>query len=84
MDKWNELCFMLSESIPSNTTEQIFELKVIQAFEKLGWSQFKNEIVVRESIHLGASNRISPDLVLKSAEKGNLFIVEVKKPSLEI
>lgn len=84
MDKWNELCFMLSESIPSNTTEQIFELKVIQAFEKLGWSQFKNEIVVRESIHLGASNRISPDLVLKSVEKGNLFIVEVKKPSIEI
>jgi hypothetical protein len=58
MEKWNELCFMLSESIPSNTTEQIFELKVIQAFEKLGWIQFKNEIVVRESIHLGASNRI--------------------------
>lgn len=84
MDKWNELCFLLSESISSNTSEQIFELKVIQAFEKLGWSQFKNEIVVRESIHLGAANRISPDLVLKSAEKGNLFVVEVKKPSLEI
>lgn len=84
MEKWNELCFMLSESIPSNMSEQIFELKVIQAFEKLGWSHFKNEIVVRESIHLGAKNRITPDLVLKSREKGNLFTVEVKKPSLEI
>ena len=84
MEKWNELCFILSESIPSNASEQLFELKVIQAFEKLKWSEFNNEIVVRESIHIGAANRISPDLVLKSKEKGSLFLVEVKKPSLDI
>lgn len=59
MEKWNELCFILSESIPSNALEQLFELKVIQAFEKLGWSHFKNEISVRESIQLGASGRIT-------------------------
>lgn len=84
MEKWNELCYMLSENLPSNMSEQLFELKVIQAFEKLGWSEFNNEIVVRESIQLGSSNRISPDLVLKSKELGNLFVVEVKKPSIEI
>ncbi len=84
MEKWNELCYILSENLPFNTSEQLFELKVVQAFEKLGWSQFNNEIVVRESIQLGASNRISPDLVLKTKEKGNLFIIEVKKPSVEI
>ena len=84
MEKWNELCYILSENLPTNTSEQLFELKVVQAFEKLGWSEFNNEIAVRESIQLGASNRISPDLILKSKEKGNLFIVEVKKPSLEI
>lgn len=84
MEKWNELCYILSENLPSNTSEQLFELKVVQAFEKLGWSQFKNEIVVRESVQVGASNRISPDLVLRSKDKVNLFIVEVKKPSFEI
>ena len=84
MEKWNELCYMLSENIPSNMSEQLFELKVIQAFEKLGWSEYNNEIIVRESIQVGASNRISPDLVLKSKELGNLFVVEVKKPSFEI
>ncbi len=84
MEKWNELCYILLENLPSNTSEQLFELKVVHAFEKLGWSQFNNEIVVRQSIQLGASNRIVPDLVLKSEEKGNLFVVEVKKPSLEI
>lgn len=84
MEKWNEICYMLSENLPSNLSEQLFELKVIQAFEKLGWSEFNNEIIVRESIQLGSSNRISPDLVVKSKELGNLFIVEVKKPSIEI
>ena len=84
MEKWNEICYILSENLPTNTSEQLFESKVVQAFEKLGWSEFKSEIVVRQSIQLGASNRISPDLVLKSKDKGNLFIVEVKKPTLEI
>lgn len=84
MNKWNELCYILFENLPSNISEQLFELKVVQAFEKLGWSQFNNEIIVRESIQLGASNRITPDLILKSKEKGNLFIVEVKKPSIEV
>ena len=84
MNKWNELCYILFENLPSNTNEQLFELKVVQAFEKLGWSEFNNEIIIRESIQLGASNRISPDLVIKSEEGENLFIVEVKRPSLEI
>jgi hypothetical protein len=84
MEKWNELCFILKESLPLNATEQLFELKVIQAFEKLGWSEFRNEIVVRESIQLGASNRVSPDLVFKSSGQESLFIVEVKKPSIDI
>ena len=44
MDKWNELCFILSESINSNISEQLYEPKVIQAFEKLGWSQYKVRI----------------------------------------
>lgn len=84
MEKWNEICYILSESLPANTSEQLFEIKVVQAFEKLGWSEYNNEIIVRESVQVGASNRISPDLVFKSKELGNVFIVEVKKPSFEI
>lgn len=83
MDKWNELCFILSESINSNISEQHYELKVIQAFEKLGWSQYKKEISVRESIQFGAAGRIAPDLIIKSQNK-NLFVVEIKKPSANI
>jgi hypothetical protein len=83
MEKWNELCFILSESIPSNASEQVFELKVIQAFEKLGWSHFKREISVRENIQLGASNRIMPDIIIKSGDT-NLFVIEVKNPSADL
>lgn len=83
MEKWNELCFILSESIPSNASEQVFELKVIQAFEKLGWSHFKGEISVRENIQLGASNRIMPDIIIKSDDT-NLFVIEVKNPSADL
>lgn len=85
MDKWNELCFILNESVNSNISEQLYELKVIQAFEKLGWSQYKKEISVRESIQLGATGRIAPDLIMKSLSKNkNLFVVEIKKPSADI
>tara|TARA_R110002051_G_scaffold218896_1_gene282760 strand:+ start:32699 stop:33751 length:1053 start_codon:yes stop_codon:yes gene_type:complete len=83
MEKWNELCFILSESIPFNASEQVFEMKVIQAFEKLGWSHFKGEISVRENIQLGASNRIMPDIIIKSANT-NLFVVEVKNPAANL
>lgn len=83
MEKWNELCFILSESIPSNASEQVFELKVIQAFEKLGWSHFKQEISVRENIQLGAAHRITPDIIIKSNDT-NLFVVEVKNPSADL
>lgn len=83
MEKWNELCFILSESIPSNASEQVFELKVIQAFEKLGWSHFRREISVRENIQLGASNRITPDIIIKSDDT-NLFVIEVKNPSVDL
>lgn len=83
MEKWNELCFILSESVPDNASEQLFELKVIQAFEKLSWSHFKKEISVRESIQVGSSNRITPDLIIKS-NNTNLFVVEVKKPSVDL
>ncbi len=85
IEKWNELCFILSESINSNISEQLYELKVIQAFEKLGWSQYKKEISVRESIQLGAAGRIAPDLIIKSNSLDkNLFVVEIKKPSANI
>jgi hypothetical protein len=80
MEKWNELCFILSKSISPNLSETVFEQKVIQALEKLGWSYFKGEISVQESIQVGSSGRITPDIIIKSNEI-NLFVIDVKRPS---
>ena len=84
MERWNEICFLLSESLPLNVSEQLFEIKVVQAFEKIGWSEYRGDISIRDNIQLGASNRISPDLTFKNSEKKSIFIVEVKKPSLDL
>ena len=82
MEKWNELCFILLKSITSDVSEKYLELKVIQAFEKLGWSHFKNEIAVQEKLRF-ATTTITPDIIIKSNET-KLFVIDVKKPSVDL
>lgn len=84
MEKWNELCFILSESINQNLSEQLYELKVIQAFEKLEWSQFRKEISVQENIQYGSTNRIYPDLILKNHNNIPQLVIEIKRPSEDL
>ena len=84
MTDWNELCFVLKKSLASNISEQLFELKVIQAMEKLGWSQYKGELSIRESIQIGSVNRIHPDITIKSDNGQNQFVVEIKRPSEDL
>tara|TARA_R110001583_G_scaffold194880_2_gene367442 strand:+ start:2430 stop:3479 length:1050 start_codon:yes stop_codon:yes gene_type:complete len=82
MEKWNELCFILSKSISSEVSEKILELKVVQGFEKLGWSHFKKEICVQEGIKV-ATTTITPDITIQS-DGTKLFVVDVKKPSEDL
>lgn len=82
MEKWNELCFILSKSISPEISETVFEQKVIQVFEKLGWSYFKREISVQEGIKV-ATTTITPDIIIKS-EDISLFVIDVKKPSVDL
>jgi len=83
IERWEELCFMLSQSLPKTVSEQLFEQKVIQVFDKLGWREYKGEITIRESIRVGSANRVEPDIILKTEGK-NHVVVEVKKPSVDI
>lgn len=83
MDKWNEICYILSENISQNASEEVFELKVIQALEKLGWSQFKNDLIVRQSIQIGSSRTIEPDIVVKFQNQ-NVCVFEVKRPAADL
>lgn len=83
-DLWEEVCFILTETIPSNVSEQIYENKVIRVFEKLGWSQYKKELSVRESIQFGAANRMCPDIIIRNEKSEPVCVVEIKKPTEDL
>jgi len=41
---WNEICFLLSDSIKPDISEKDYENQVIRAIEKLGWREYTGEI----------------------------------------
>jgi hypothetical protein len=83
-EKWNEIYFYLSENIKTDISESEFEQNVIQALRVLDWKEFLGDIQIRPSFQIGASNRIMPDFVINSAEKKNLFVIEIKQPSIPL
>ncbi|MGC9352815.1 MAG: hypothetical protein ACP5D9_03195 [Mariniphaga sp.] len=72
-EKWNEICFLLSENIRADISESDFEKNVIQALRVLDWKEFLGDIQIRPSFQIGASNRITPDFVINSSEKKKPF-----------
>lgn len=72
-DKWNEFCFLLSDNIKTEISENAFEQKVIQALMVLNWKQFSGNLDVRPSFQIGAANKITPDFIVKSPEGQRLY-----------
>lgn len=83
-DEWNEICFLLSENIKIDISENSFELNVIQALRVLGWKQFSGDFDIRPSYQIGAANRITPDFVVKSSDNYKLFVIEIKQPNIPL
>jgi hypothetical protein len=83
-DKWNEICFLLSENIKKDISESSFEQNVIQALSVLGWKQFYGDFEIRPTYQLGAANRLTPDFVVKSLDNHKLFVIEIKQPNIPI
>ncbi len=80
---WQEICFTL-KSIPSSSNEELYEQKIIESLGKLGWSAFKKEIALKVSKQLGSTGKIIPDIVVKSLDTAESFVIEVKRPSIDI
>ena len=80
-ETWNEICFFMEKS--KNATERDFETTVLFLFEKLGWSQFRGEIVSQVSIPIGSSGSVVPDIIIKN-EGQNVFVIELKKPNTKL
>lgn len=83
-ENWNEICFLLSGNVRADISESDFEQNVIQALRVLDWKEFLGDLQIRPSLKIGASNRIMPDFVINSAEKKNLFVIEIKQPSIPL
>lgn len=83
-EKWNEICFLLSENIKTEISESDFEQNVIQALRVLDWKEYSGDIQIRPSFQFGAANRMMPDFVINSPEKKNLFVIEIKQPNIPL
>lgn len=83
-EKWNEICFLLSENVKKDISENSFEQNVIQALRVLDWKQFSGDYEIRPSYQIGAANRITPDFVIKSADNHKLFVIEIKQPNIPL
>jgi hypothetical protein len=85
-EKWNKLCYHLSEKIVSDITERDFELLVDRALGILGWEEYSGDFEIRPSFQLGSTkNSLKPDFLIKSNSTGQkLFVVEIKRPKVPL
>jgi len=79
-DIWNDLCFSIKNK-HQNAPERELQIIAETLFEKLGWLQYKNEIITEKAIPVGASNSIKPDIIIENNGQ-RLFVVELKKPNI--
>ena len=83
-EKWNEISFLLSENLKKDLKEDGFEQNVIQALRVLDWKEFLGDFQIRPKVQLGSSRWITPDFVINSSDKKNLFVIEIKPPHLSL
>ena len=81
---WQEICFILSDSVKKNISERDFEHQVLRALEVLGWREFRGEIERQVSIQVGRQGILKPDLVVYEEGKKALIVIEVKRPQEDI
>lgn len=78
MDKWNEICFLIKKHSHENSKEAFFQNEVVNIFEKLGWSRYRNEIDTYKKLPIGANNSLILDILISLDDK-KLFAVELKR-----
>lgn len=78
---WKEMCFLVEQH--KFDSEDKFQIVIENFFNKLGWKQYLGEIIPQLPIHVGNSNYVKPDIVIKK-ENENVYVVEIKKIGVEI
>lgn len=80
IEKWNYFVYDLCEAKKKNVDEDNFHALIETQLQHLGWAKYKGEICHKQNIHLGNSNRIEPDILIKKDGEDE-FVIEVKRPS---
>ena len=80
LEKWNYFVYDLCEAKKKDVDEDTFHALIETQLQHLGWAKFKGEICHKQNIHLGNSNRIEPDILIKRDGEDE-FVIEVKRPS---
>ena len=78
--KWNQFVYLLCEAKKKNVEENDYHSLIEQQLQLLGWFLFNGEICHKPSIHIGNSNHIQPDILIKK-DGDEEFVIEVKRPS---
>lgn len=78
--KWNEFVFGLCKAKEKDSEEREYHQEIERQLQLLGWSLYYKEICHKPSIHIGNSNHIQPDILIKKDGEEE-FVIEVKRPS---
>ena len=81
-EKWNKLCdyFERYKYEPEEKIQKVWETLFSEIF---GYSSLDNEIESHRKIQLGSTERLIPDIIIKSNET-DLFMVELKREDLPV
>jgi len=78
---WNEICYHVNKN--RGSTERDFQTTVEFLFEKIGWSQYKGEIVTQLTIPVGSAGSVRPDIVIKDNDT-IVLVVELKRADSDL
>jgi predicted transcriptional regulator len=84
LEKWKEICFILSKSVSPKMSEKDFENQVVRAVEALGWKEFKNEIKRQPVLKIGHGKKLQPDLAVYDDSDEPIIAIEVKRPAEDL
>ena len=80
IEKWNQFVYNLCEAKKRDVDEDNYHTLIENQLQLLGWLMYKEEICHKPNIHIGNSNRIEPDILIKRDDEDE-FVIEVKRPS---
>jgi hypothetical protein len=82
-DIWNDICYYKAHKSQKDS-ERDFQTVAESFFAKLGWLAYKGEIITQQSIQVGSSNSVKPDIIIKPYDEQPIFVVELKKQNITI